>query len=163
MKSLALGNNWNSAGETESEVSGLFILDGTALMGSTQIRLAFGIRVNRRIRMGTHTTLQSKANLTKHVYFKKFRLLCPQPTSSTNVLHGGSQQLTQCDIEHFVNAASPHSEVDVDELFHRHWLSVTLALPRGKSRAANGTLSHPQITPAVRDQPDQKSHIHPAH
>lgn len=49
MNSLALGNNWNSAGETESEVSGLFILDGTALMGSTQIRLAFGIRVNRRI------------------------------------------------------------------------------------------------------------------
>lgn len=163
MNSLALGNNWNSAGETESEVSGLFILDGTALMGSTQIRPALGIRVKRRIRLSTHTTPQSEANLTKHVHFKKFRLLCTQPTSSTNVLHSGSQQLVQFEIERFITAASPHSEVDADELVHRHWLSVTLALPRGKSRAANGTLRHPQITPAVRDQPDQKSHIHPAH
>lgn len=132
-------------------------------MGSTQIRLAFGIRGKRRIRIGTHTTPQSEANLTKHVHPEKLNLRCPQPTSSTNVLHSGSQQLTQFEIEHFVNAASPHSEVDVDELFHRHWLSVTLALLRGKSRAANGILCHPQITPAVRDQPDQKSHIHPAH
>lgn len=57
MNSLALGSNWNSAGATESEVSGLFILAGTALMGSTQMRLAFGIWVNQRIRLSTHTTL----------------------------------------------------------------------------------------------------------
>lgn len=154
MNSLALGNNWNSAGETESEDSGLFILAGTALIGPTQMRLAFGIRVKRRIRLSTHTTLQSGANLTKHVHSKKLYLRCTQSISSTNVLRCGSRQLTQFKTERFVNAANPHSEVDVVQLFHRHWLSVTLAPPRAKSRAANGTLCHPQIRPTARDQGD---------